>query len=278
MTPLIALLTDFGTNDIYVGVMKAVIQQICPAARCIDLTHAISPQNVRQGAFALFNAYPFFSPGTVFLIVIDPGVGSTRRPIAVQAGEYLFVAPDNGILTYVLSELAPEKVVVLENMDYQLPDRSRTFHGRDIFAPAAAHLAAGVPLERFGAAAGDLFTLPAPTLTVAKGQIEGEVMHIDRFGNIITSIGKLAWIHDDSLMLRPRFGSFSGLVHITADRAAVTIADQELHTIQPSYSETARGEFVALVDSSGYLEIAVNQGNAAARLDVQVGDPVILQK
>jgi S-adenosyl-L-methionine hydrolase (adenosine-forming) len=275
--PVIALLTDFGTDDIYVGVMQAVMHAICPQARFIDISHAIQPQNVRQGAFALLNAYRYFTDGTVFLVVIDPGVGTARRPTAVRADAYTFVAPDNGILTYVLADLSDVQLVELANPDYQLAQPSNTFHGRDIFAPAAAHLAAGVPLEQFGPKLEQLFTLPAPTLTVVEQRVIGEVMHVDRFGNIVTSIGHLRWVTPERLTLTPRFGDRERTVPVLAHDAVVTIHGLSINTVSHAYGETERGYLLALVGSDGHLEIAINQGNAASRLDVKIGDRVELE-
>ncbi|NJL58241.1 SAM-dependent chlorinase/fluorinase, partial [bacterium] len=201
MKTTIALLTDFGLNDVYVGVMKGVIAGINPQARLLDITHAIPPQDVRQGALSLLDAYPYFPAGTIFLVVIDPGVGTARQPIAVQAGGYRFVAPDNGVLSYALATFDTLQVAALNNPDYRLPNVSQTFHGRDIFAPAAAHLAAGVPLALMGDALPDITRLPRPQLTVEGGHITGEVVHIDRFGNVITSIQRLTWQGNDRLTL-----------------------------------------------------------------------------
>src|SRR5664279_4495717 len=155
MSRLIVLLTDFGTTDSYVGVMKGVMLGIAPDAQFVDLTHAIEPQNIRQAAFTLLNSYRFFPAGTIFLVVVDPGVGSERKPIAVCAGGsfaegYTFVAPDNGVLSYVLHELGDAQAVELDNPAYHLAGISYTFHGRDIFAPAVAHLAAGIALDQLG--------------------------------------------------------------------------------------------------------------------------------
>jgi len=185
MASTIALLTDFGTQDTYVGVMKAVMLGINPAAQFIDLTHEIRPQNVRQAALVLLNTYRYCPPGTVFLTVVDPGVGGGRKPIAVRAGDYSFVAPDNGLLSYVLDEL-PEKhiveltekhIVELTNSAYRLPTVSHTFHGRDVFAPAAAHLAAGVPLESLGTIQANYAKQMLPMTNVTEKAIIGKSHH-----------------------------------------------------------------------------------------------------
>lgn len=274
----VVLLTDFGTSDHYVGVMKGVIQRITPQAALIDLTHHIEPQNVRQAAFTLLNSVSFFAPYTTFLVVVDPGVGGTRKPIAAQAGEYQFVAPDNGVLSYILSDLGEYKAVELA-ID-SASGVSYTFHGRDVFAPAAAQLAAGAPLSRLGAPLTELMTLRVPELTVSDKRVRGEIVHIDRFGNLITSIGSLRWRVQDRLTLEPRFTDPTAPpvtpIPVPVENASTRIAGQSIISIQRSYSEALRGDLLNLVGSSGFLEIAVNQGSAAVRLDAHIGDPVDL--
>lgn len=274
MSKTIALLTDFGTEDIYDGVMKGVIKSISPDATLIDITHSIAPQHVRQAAFALLNSYRYFPKGTIFMVVVDPGVGTARLPIAVQAGNYIFVAPDNGVLAYALSNFPNKRVYEIASTEYRLPIVSNTFHGRDIFSPAVAHLANGVPIEKLGPELGNIIQLPMPELTIQENHIDGEVMHIDRFGNIITSIGELHWIETNRLVLSPIFGDVKSNVPIESSHARITVNDTEIFGIRVSYAESVRGDLLALVGSSSYLEIAVNQGNAAQRLNVSVGDRV----
>jgi hypothetical protein len=271
---MIALLTDFGHTDIYVGVMKGVIYTIHRQARIVDVTHDIQPQNVRQGAFALLNSYHYFPKGTVFLVVVDPGVGTERKPIIAYDGQYTFVAPDNGVLSYVLHEASGAAMVVeIQNREYFLSDVSATFHGRDIFAPVAANLAAGAPLERMGRRLAEPFMLPLPALSVMDRQISGEIVHIDHFGNLLTSIGELRWIKPGRLALNPRLSS-AAPVPINTETATTQIGQQEFANLYRTYDEVGRGDVLALVGSNGYLEIAVNQGNAAARLDAKIGDSV----
>lgn len=271
----IGLLTDFGVEDVYVGVMKGVMNKICPDARLIDITHAIPPQDVRGGALALLDAYKYFPEGTVFLVVVDPGVGSDRLPIAVAYDGYTFIAPDNGILTYMLSGNEDYQTHALTNPQYQLPAASSTFHGRDIFAPAAAHAASGVDITQFGEPLEALVTLPRPTLRIAKGEIVGEVVRVDHFGNSITSIGRLQWQSDSCLMLQPRYDSVHSLT-IASGSAHVTIGDTTLTGIKHAYHEVATGELALQIDSTGQLEVMVNQGSAAQRLGLSVGDQVVL--
>src|SRR5262245_43158568 len=179
MPPLITLTTDFGSRDPFVGIMKGVILSICPAARLVDLTHELAPQDVLGGRLALESAVPFFPDGTVHLAVVDPGVGTARRPIAIRCGRHHLVGPDNGVLSFAL-EHPGCTVVALAAPEYRLPEVSATFHGRDIFAPAAAHLAAGLPLERLG--------LSLPGCRLEGGAVIVEVLDADHFGNLITSI------------------------------------------------------------------------------------------
>jgi S-adenosyl-L-methionine hydrolase (adenosine-forming) len=277
MNGIIALLTDFGLEDIYVGVMKGVMLDIYSEARLVDISHAIEPQHVRQGAIALRDAVSYFPEGTVFLVVIDPGVGGDRSPVAVHAGGYAFVGPDNGVLTYALENLDTDlQIVDLVNPEYRLSQVSTTFHGRDIFAPAAAYLARGVPLTHLGPSLDRLVQLPRPELNIAGASVNGEITQIDRFGNITTSIGRLRWVQEDRLLLEPPFEPQRGPLMVSASDAAITLNGQTIHEIRVSYSEALRGDLLALVGSTGYLEVAVNQGNAAQRLEVAVGDRVEL--
>jgi S-adenosyl-L-methionine hydrolase (adenosine-forming) len=272
MNNTIAILTDFGTKDIYVGAMKGVIHRIAPQAVVIDITHHIEAQNVRQAAFSLAGSYGYFAPGTTFLVVVDPGVGSTRKPIVVRAGDYAFVAPDNGVLTYALANFETFEGFELTKQDLWLPETSATFHGRDVFAPVAAHIAAGIPLEHVGEPLEEIHTLPMPELSVSGKRVRGEIMHIDRFGNILTSIGQMRWLAPDKLTLDPSFGENRAPLPVRTEEAIIKIHTTEINGISHAYADTPRGTLIALVGSNGYLEIAVNQGNAATMLDVVIGD------
>ncbi len=278
MPPIIALLTDFGLADAYVGIMKGVVLSICPTARLVDLTHDVQPQSVRQAAYVLLTAYRYFPPETVFLVVVDPGVGTARAPIAVETAHGRFVAPDNGVLSYVLQETPPRQVVTLLERKFHLPEVSQTFHGRDIFSPVVAHLARGTPLTAFGPPRENLVTLPPPRLSVSAAEIVGEVLHIDRFGNLISSIGRLSWEDDERLQFSPRFGaqiSFPGALVAAACR--VQIGNQPVGPIRRTYGAVPAGEVTALIGSAGQLEIGVNQGNAAQAMQATIGDPVMLR-
>lgn len=275
--PIIALLTDFGHADAYVGTMKGVMLSICPAARLVDITHAIAPQNVRQAAYTLLTVYRYFPAQTVFLVVVDPGVGTVREPIAVQTSHGLYVAPDNGVLSYVLAELPVVQCVALRRTEYRLSQTSQTFHGRDIFSPAAAYLARGVPVTALGPAWDELKMLPAPRLVISGARIEGEVLHIDHFGNVVTSIGRLIWLRSDMLELSPQFGEHrSQRLSLPAAACRLQIGTHTLQTIWPTYGAVAPGCPTLLIGSSGQLEMAVNQGSAAQALNAALGDPVTL--
>ena len=279
MSRIVALLTDFGLEDTYVGTMKAVILGIAPQARIVDITHAIQPQSVREGAFALLNSYRYFPDGTIFCVVVDPGVGSARLPIAVKSSAYRFVAPDNGVLSYALADLGCEaKAVKLTSPQFRLPNMSYTFHGRDIFAPAAAHLALDRDsIDRMGDPIEKMIRFPKPRLSFARQRLIGEVMHIDHFGNIITSIGALLWNDAGSLEFKAMWNVDIPPTQIDAGGANITIHSHTIHGISRAYHEVPVGSILAQVDSNGFLEIGANQDNAAARLDVQLGDQVMLR-
>src|SRR6188474_851349 len=191
--PVIALLTDFGTRDHYAGTMKAVILGICPDVTLVDITHDIPPHDMMTATLELAASYKYFPTGTIFLVVVDPGVGSSRRGIAVDVGDYRFVAPDNGVLSAVFLEAPPKRVVELTERKYSRPTVSRTFEGRDRFAPAAGFLAKGIPLASLGKTIKDFHTIDLPRPAVTGGELVGEVVRVDRFGNLITNIDRRAF-------------------------------------------------------------------------------------
>jgi S-adenosylmethionine hydrolase len=248
----IVLLTDFGSQDSYVGVMKGVIATICPRVRCIDLTHAIPPQQVRVGRFCLQQAYGYFPPGSIFLCVVDPGVGSQRRAIAVDCGQAIYVGPDNGLGTALWQQQAVHHCVALTNADYWWGgDVSRTFHGRDIFAPVAAHLANGIDIKQLGRPLdpASLVTLPTSPLTVTPEQITGSIDYIDRFGNLISNIPAALLSANDQV-----------------------IYHNQIFPLGQTYNDYPPGHVFALIGSHGFLEIVMNGGNAQAQLQAQIGD------
>jgi S-adenosylmethionine hydrolase len=260
--PVIALTTDFGQADGYVGTMKGVILGICPGAALVDVSHEIQPQAVRQAAYVLHTAVPYFPPGTVHLVVVDPGVGSARRPIVVQTERATYVAPDNGVLSLALSQAPPHLAVRLTEASYRLSQVSATFHGRDIFAPAAAHLACGVDPRTMGEAVQlcDLVTLPALQPKLQPDACwQGEVLYIDRFGNLVTCF------QSAQFRMQDRQHNAQSLVEI---------GEQRIEGVSQTFTDVEIGELVAYVGSSGYLEIAVREGDAAAQLGVAVGTPV----
>ncbi len=262
--PVIALLTDFGLADHYVGAMKGAILGICPDATLVDISHGVPAHDVAAGALELAAAYRYFPAGTVFLAVVDPGVGSARRAIAAEAGSYLFVAPDNGILSAVFDETPPSRVVDLTDPRYARAEVSRTFEGRDRFAPAAAWLAAGLDLAALGRLEDSGATASAPRVGLprprpAKDSLAGEVVRVDRFGNLITNIDRQAL---DTLQ--------------PAARLTITVGAQRISRLVSTYAEAAQGELCALLGSSNHLEIAVNGSSAAARLGVARGVPVLI--
>jgi len=258
--PIIALLTDFGTRDHYVGAMRGVVLGICHDATLADITHDIQPQDVLGGALELAAAFRYFPKGTVFLCVVDPGVGSARRGIAAEAGGHKFVAPDNGLLTMVFKEAAPKRVVELTEGRYARPDVSRTFEGRDRFAPAAAWLAKGIDLTALGRplTAWHLLDIPAPR---ADGtQLSGVVLRIDRFGNLVTNID------------RRSFQDFA------ADkRIEIAAAGHPVTRLVAAYADADAGSICALFGSTDHLEIAVTGGSAAERLGLTRGAPVLVR-
>ncbi|MDF1513502.1 MAG: SAM-dependent chlorinase/fluorinase [Anaerolineae bacterium] len=269
---IISITTDFGNKDGYVGTMKGVMAGIAPGVPTIDITHIISPQNVQETAYVLWTALPYFPADAVHLVVVDPGVGTPRRAIAAHSAMGYFVGPDNGVFTYVWTVAPPDKIVSLTNPEFQLVDMSSTFHGRDIFSPAAAYLAAGIDLDSFGPEVENPVMLPHPFMAVNSGVISGTILYIDHFGNCITSIGRLAW-RADVLNLHPVWDNGQELA-FTAGHTSVTAAGLNLGPIRHTYGEVGLGEGLALVGSEGLLEIATNHGSGARDLGLSTGDPV----
>ena len=256
--PILTLTTDFGTKDGFVGTMKGVLWSICHEAQIADISHEISPQNVLEGAFILWRAYAFFPVGTVHVAVVDPGVGTSRRPIAACLCGHTFVGPDNGLFTLLYEDAEknglPVEIVHLINEKYFLPNVSCTFHGRDIFAPVAAHLASGVPLRDLGPAITDPVRLSMPKLEKTAKGWRPHVTIIDVFGNCTTDL--------PAALLTER------------ERVTFHLRGREVRGLVASYGYKQPGELVALVDSENYVEIAIVNGSAAKTLGAQVGDIV----
>lgn len=252
---MITLTTDFGTGDEYAGLMKAAILSINRSATIVDISHGIDAQDVVQAAFMIESAFAYFPKGTIHVVVVDPGVGTDRAIVGVEAFGHFFVAPDNGVLGMVLESTEPEIAMRLDNRAFFLDRISATFHGRDIMAPAAAHLSLGVPLSRMGRviAAGDLVTIEDLRASLTpEGKIEGRVIAIDRFGNLVTNIS--------SALLR------SAGFCPSENQRAIRIVLGSRHEIDflSTYADAVSNGPLALIGSRGYLEIAVNNGSAHA--------------
>jgi S-adenosylmethionine hydrolase len=260
-TKIVTLTTDFGLKDPYAAEMKAAILGICPNATIIDITHEIDKFNIRMGAYMLASAAPYFSKGTIHLAVVDPGVGTRRRPILIKTKQSFFIGPDNGLLILAAEKQGLEHVYELANPRFMLPRFSSTFHGRDIFAPAAAHLANGSKPEEFGPEIRDV-EKPAFAKVVEKdGVLVGEVLYVDGFGNVITNINA------ETLT---RLG--------VRDWLSVTLSGCKLRLrFCKAYGETPPQEPLALIGSHSYLEISVNQGSAAERFGSKTGDKVVVE-
>ncbi len=256
---LITLTTDFGERDGFVGIMKGVILSIFPQVQLIDLSHEVEPQNVRQAAYILQRAVPFFPAGSIHLTVVDPGVGTTRRPLAARLGDQFFVGPDNGVISLWLAQAeaqaAPVEIVHLDRPEYWRLPLSNTFHGRDLFAPVAAHLARGVPLQELGTPIADPLRLELPQ-PQRQGKVwKAMIVYVDRFGNLMTNLSA-ELLGEPLPQVRIRAGGY------------------RVEGILPSYGHRPPGSLVAVIDSDGFLEIAMVNGNAAHRLGLQEGDTV----
>ncbi|HTP01469.1 MAG TPA: SAM-dependent chlorinase/fluorinase [Anaerolineales bacterium] len=258
----ITLMTDFGIKDGNVGVMKGVIWNIAPEAHIADLSHMIGPQNIPEAALILSRSVPYFPPGAIHMVVVDPGVGTARRPMAARIGDAFYVGPDNGIITIWLERALEEdrtcEFVELQEPKYRLPVVSHVFHGRDIFSPAAGHLAAGAPLSAFGSAFNDPVKIELPKPTRTQHSFKGEVIHIDHFGNVSSNIRQ------------EHLGE--ALKH--KEKINVRVGDTMIKGMVDTFGERPAGDLVALISSTGYLFAAVVNGSAAQMLGSKVGDVV----
>lgn len=254
---IITLTTDFGTNDWFVGTMKGVILRISPTAQIVDITHNIPFADIRAAAFSLLSSYHYFPAGTVNVVVVDPGVGSIRRPVAVKTQNYFFVAPDNGVLSYALEREKIIEIREIANPEYHLKPLGNTFHGRDIFAPVSAHLSNGIAVEKLGPKLNDIVRL-APIEHHKKGKtIEGSIVYIDRFGNAITSIP----FGDPDEFLEKK----------------IYIRGKQIAPVLRCYADVKKGEPVAVPGSTGFMEIAVREASAHRKFKLKVGMKVIIK-
>ena len=258
MTPIITILTDFGMQDGFVGVMKGVILGIAPGTSIVDISHLVPPQNIAAGAYIFNASAPYFPPGTIHICVVDPGVGTARRPIAARLGSQLYVGPDNGLLTPMLQRAQrggePVEIVHLDRPEYWRAEISTSFHGRDIFAPVAAHLARGVALTELGTPIHDpvLLTIPQPERT--PHGLRGVIRRIDHFGNLATNISQ---------------EDIAGLGDLT-----VRIGGTKIQGLARTFGDRPPGHLIAYITSIGNLAIAVVNGNAALRFNAHEGDVV----
>jgi S-adenosyl-L-methionine hydrolase (adenosine-forming) len=258
-TKLITLTTDFGYKDPFVGVMKGVIFGINPNARIVDLSHGVAPQDIRGAALALGYSAPFFPPETIHVAVVDPGVGTERRPILIETEAGFFVGPDNGALSLAVEARPVKRIIELANESYHLKPRSATFHGRDVFAPVAAHLSLGIPARDFGPALENYQRIEWPEVTKTAGEVRGEIIYIDNFGNLITNV------HERDL--KP----------LARATVAISLADLTIRGIAPNYASTPAG-YAALINSWGLLEISCFNGHADQRSGADIGDPVHIRE
>ena len=260
---IITLLSDFGVRDEYAACLKGVILGLNPQAVLVDLTHEVPPQDIRSGAFVLARAAAYFPPGTIHLAVVDPGVGTGRRGLAAYGRGQFWVGPDNGLFHLIFAGRPELKMVSLENPDYFLPQVSPTSHGRDLFAPVAAHLSLGLELGRLGPPLTDPVRLPWPEPSVTAALIRGEIIHVDRFGNLVSNIA-------------------AGVLHAwlqgAENKFQLQVGRRTLTRLGRTYGEAPPGELLALVGSHGYLEIACAGGSAAVRLQAGTGLRVAVRR
>lgn len=253
MKGIITLTTDFGTKDHYVGAMKGVILGINPNASVIDITHEIDKYNVTEAALKLSSFYSYFPEGTVHVVVVDPGVGGSRKPLALESDGRYFIGPDNGVFSLILRRDEAAGVFEISNPDYMLDVVSGTFHGRDIFAPASAHILLGARPEDMGSTVSDPILLDYPEPEVSGGEITGKVIYADSFGNLVTNIPS----------------------KLIAPRSKVIVGRFTIEQISNTYADVREGELVALVGSSGLLEISVNQGSASEVINIENPEVVV---
>jgi len=280
---VITLLTDFGTQDAYVGIMKGVIAGINPSATVIDICHSIPPQDTFSGAYLLSTSYKYFPEKTIHVAVVDPGVGSRRDIVCVETKDYFFLAPDNGLLSFIVHEERPKSIIRVTNSKYFLPSPSSTFHGRDVFAPVAAHLSLGVKPQQFGIRVNQLEQLDMPKPVQKKaGQVEGQIIYIDRFGNLITNITK-EYLIKGAGGQKPEVRSkkpdafektSKDKMLLKYDTIETTIGKKKIIGLSKTYIDAESGEPLVLIGSAGFLEVSINQGNAQKYFRVDRGNKI----
>lgn len=257
---IVTFTTDFGLQDAFVGIMHGVVHNIEPATRIVDICHAISSYDILDGAWTIAQAYRFFPPRTAHVIVVDPGVGSKRRPILAETENYFFIAPDNGVLSMIEAREAKFTVRHITSERYLLEPVSQTFHGRDVFAPVAGWLSKGVDPAEFGPEITDYTRLALPTVErIGDNSLRGVVLKADKFGNLITNIGEQ---------------EAPELFAASVPPVSILISGETIARLCRSYAEGSEGEYFAIIGSSGYLEIAARQASAAEKLGAGVGSPV----
>lgn len=262
MQPIITLLSDFGSKDAYVAEMKAVVLSICPEARIVDISHEIRKFDVRMGAFVLASATPYFPKGTIHVVVVDPGVGTKRRGIVVETQQSFYLGPDNGVLMLAAQKEDILHVYHLTNKKYMLPNVSHTFHGRDVFAPMAAHLARGCKPSDFGRQIHDYVVPKFSKPSVKRNEVFGEVIHIDDFGNVITNV-------------RAEDLEKAGIPK-TAKLQASLMGKTLVLKFCSTYGDVPEKTPLALIGSHGFLELSVNQGNASEFFNITIGNTIHL--
>ncbi len=260
---IITLTTDFGTDDEYVGIMKGVILSLNPSVAIVDITHHIDPHDLVQAAYSIYSSYRYFPKGTVHVVVVDPTVGSDRNIIAFKITDHIFLAPDNGALTLLINENNINSITRIDNTSYFLDPVSRTFHGRDIFAPVSAHLSMGIPIKKLGTPVAQknliCLSIPEPYFS-DNGELVGSIISIDHFGNLITNINL-----DDLEKINNT---------VPGKKLCINVGRDKISDLSPNYSSTITGHPLAIIGSRGYLEISVNGGNAAKHFMVEKGDVV----
>jgi hypothetical protein len=276
-SPVIALITDFGLDDPFVGIMKGVIARLSPHARVIDINHSIPQGDIQRAAIQLWMSRPYFPVETTFLVVVDPGVGTDRKAILVEDSRYRYIGPNNGLFTYAVPE--EYSAWELTNPAFHLPSGSTTFHGRDIFAPAAAHSANGVPGKEFGGEIHDLFHLPKPELNVEHARIHGEIIYSDRFGNLLTSIGKFTNTGDQRYHFVPWLPPGENPVmelEFQIEQVKLLLPSGQGLSWSATFAGIPAGECGVLVGSTGLIEIAAFNLSAREYTNLALGDHVTL--